>query len=254
MYLLSQRVVSQARVERGINAFVHLHDEPTSDKIEWETVDIERIATLNPGRLVHRKVGVFPQRNTVLSYLEVAGPDTTAPDRIQDVLAQCETELGSDTALDRSVGVLAVRFRLVLRPPGFYGLAAREFSSLREQVEDVFREGYDERPSLQSPEPLVVWRETDDERSVFTLDSDSRRRVQEALTPNSDWSPYPVTIEHVTHQEFENKYGHLLQHIIPVVVGMTLAKVAALGGVKLCDKHTEQVLIIWPENRLTAAT
>lgn len=254
MYLLSQRVVSQAGEERGINSFVHLHDDSTSDDIEWETVDIERIATLNPGRLVHRKEPVFPRSNLVLSYLEIAGPDTTAPDRIQDVLAQCEAGLGSDTAFDRSVGDLTVRFRLVLRPPGFDGLAAREFSSLRQQMEDVFREWFDERPSLQSPEPLVVWRETDDERSMFTLDSESRRRVQEALTPDADWSPYPVTIEHGTRQEFESNYGNLLPNIIPVVVGMTLAKVAALGGVKLCDKHTEQVLTIWPENRLTAAT
>ena len=247
MYVLSQRVASSVRPERGINTFVHVHDDPTMIAVDEHGWDMERIATLNPGRLVGRRIEVFPGGNTVLSYLEIAGPDVAVPAEISDALDQFETELGSDTSCSRMLGDIAVRFHLVLRPAGFEGLAAHELRSLRGPLEIAVSDWVDGRLPVPSQEPLVVWREADDEKTTFTLDEHSLLRVQEVST--HELSSCPVTVGHTTRQEFEKMYGSVFGNIIPVVVGLPHSTVVALGGVELRDKSTGEVLMRWQSNQ-----
>jgi hypothetical protein len=235
------------RPERGINTFVHVHDDPTMIAVDEHGWDMERIATLNPGRLVGQRTEVFPGGNTVLSYLEIAGPDAAVPAEISDALDQFEAGLGTDTSFSRMLGDIAVRFHLVLRPAGFDGLAAHELRSLRDQLEIAVSEWVDGRLPVPSQKPLVVWREADEEKTMFTLDEHSRHRVQ--IVSTHELSSYPVTVGHTTRQEFEKVFGSVFGHIIPVVVGLPHSKVVALGGVELRDKSTGEVLMQWQSNQ-----
>jgi len=85
MYAGAQRVRNRER--GGINAFLYSHGSSSIPKTATGHPNLEEVATHHPGQLVQALTEVPPGWNDVLSFLDVAAPETIA---IPEVILQLD--------------------------------------------------------------------------------------------------------------------------------------------------------------------
>lgn len=240
MYLTGHRVRSLSG-QVGINALLHRHAGRTVPGMSWDEPDVEAVAERAPGTVVAEHLDVAPGRNHVMSYLDVVAEDSLPPERIERVLDMAERELERRGVpfLFTAEGV-GIRFHL---EAGLEGYEQEEFKALEDQCLRLL--GGHAMDEWQAREPLTI-DVTIGEREVrFALDSASAQRIRDkhpgALPPTS------ITIEHATRDDFERIYGDVIPHMILALTGLRLEDVIELGGVRLKDVTTGQILREWPK-------
>jgi hypothetical protein len=245
MYLTAHRV-RQTRVQKpevGINAFLHKHDEcalPKNTKFDNEEI-IDQIANNNTGELVAESTDLAPGGNSILSFIDIVGREDLDKERIQDFLNVVERGIGEiHHPIIKPAPDLAVRFGIAY---GLKGHEAREYKALTERAMRLFEKP--EPPKWRSENPwIVIDRNITDIQETFSLSSETAKNLRQMH--NEPWVPKRISVEHGTKIVAESMYGDLIQHIAPVITGLTLEQIAAQGGLILHDSSSQKK-IKWPE-------
>ena len=245
MYLTAHRVrrIKGNEAEVGINAFLHRHSEsdlPGNIRFDKEEI-VEQIANNNTGKLVAESTDLVPGGSSVLSFVDIVGGEDIDKERIQDFLDQMELDIeGIHASIIKPAPDLAVRFGIAY---GLKGHEAREYEDLTERAMRLF----------QSPEPLkwrsenpwiVIDRKITDIQETFSLSSEAAKNLSQMH--NEPWVPKRISVEHGTNFVAEPMYGDLIQHIAPMITGLTLEQISAQGGLILHDLPSQKK-IKWPE-------
>lgn len=107
MYIVAQRVTSPAG-QSGINAFLFLHGDQQIPGMSWNAPDIELIANTHPGALLLQRVENATGDNDVISYLDIAAPDSIGLKQ----LAQITLQISAPSSFSATwlSGPIAIRF------------------------------------------------------------------------------------------------------------------------------------------------
>ena len=245
MYLTAHRVrrIKGNKAEVGINAFLHRHlesDLPRNIRFDNEEI-VEQIANNNTGKLIAESTDLVPGGSSVLSFVDIVGGEDLDKERIQDFLDRVELDIeGMHAPITKPAPDLAVRFGIAY---GLKGHEAREYKALTERAMRLFEEP--EPPKWRSENPwIVIDRKITDIQETFSLSSETAKNLRQMH--NEPWVPKRISVEHGTKIVAESMYGDLIQHIAPVITGLTLEQIAAQGGLILHDSSSQKK-IKWPE-------
>ena len=245
MYLTAHRVRRRkgTQAEVGINAFLHRHpqsDLPSDIRFDNEEI-VEQIANNNTGKLVAESTDLVPGGSSVLSFVDIVSGEDISKERIQDFLDQMKLDIeGIHASIIKAAPDLAVRFGIAY---GLKGHEAIEYKDLTERAMRLFQSP--EPPKWRSENPwIVIDRKTTDIQETFSLSSEAADNLRQMH--NEPWAPKRISVEPGTKIVAESMYGDLIQHIAPVITGLTLEQIAAQGGLILHD-FPSQKKIKWPE-------
>ena len=194
---------------------------------------VEQIANNNTGKLGAESTDLVPGGSSVLSFVDIVGGEDLDIERIQDFLDQMELE-GIHASITKPAPDLAVRFGIV---HGLKEYGTREYKALTERAMRLFQSP--EPPKWRSETPsIVIDRKTTDIQETFSLSSEAAENLKQMH--NEPWVPKRISVEHGTKIVAESMYGDLIQHIAPVITGLTLEQIAAQGGLILHDLPTQK--------------
>jgi len=241
MYLTAHRIISREG-KVGINAFLHKHSDIEVPNISWEEPDIDLIADLFPGSLVAESIDIAPGNNQVLSYLDVVTADSTEITKVVNALEKIESEVETQKPpLVEMVEGVGIRFALQF---GRYDIKLQEYRELKNRSLNLLKNPVP--PPWQTGLPLIVDVSINDQGLAFSLDADSTKRVRDKH--GGAWASSRVIVGYETKHEFERIHGDVIRHIIPVLTGLSLEQVAAMGGVRLRDMSIGQEWE-WPKRK-----
>ncbi|MCE2438041.1 MAG: hypothetical protein J4F39_01305 [Candidatus Latescibacteria bacterium] len=242
MYLTAQRVrrIKGERAEVGVNAFLYQHEEhDLPDDLKDDKNVVDRVANQNQGTLVAESVDLVPGGNSVLSFVDVVGREGVNKERIRDFLDQNEPDVDEFT-ITRSAPDLAVRFGITY---GLQGQEVREYRALMERAIHVLESP--EPPRWRSQAPwMEICRESRDNQSRFSLSAETSNRLKKIH--GATWASARVSVDRQTTENFEFIHSDLIQHIAPMLTGMSLEQIAAHGGLIISDISIGKKLK-WPE-------
>jgi hypothetical protein len=242
VYVAAQRVRSASAV--GINVFIYQHAPARVPMRSDGAVDVERVAEEFQGQLVSSKAPIPPGGNAVLSYLDVAAPDGTPPERFE-TLSFPQAAQPSPAGIARvwfqnGIGVrFGAHFYIV-----DYSRAADEFEQLKRAIVEALRSPTQlRRTSALAPITIEVVRQEDG--LLFRLKAESRQRLQAqgfVLPPVGS-----LNIGTTMREDFEAVHGSFARHVAPLLTNMPLDQLAVLGGVQFVHAQTNEV--IWELTR-----
>ena len=245
MYLSAHRVrrTKGKTAKVGINAFLHRHRESdlSKDTRFDEAEIVDQIANNNTGKLIAESVDLVPGGNSVLSFVDIVGREDLDRERIQEFIDQMEPETkGIHHSITRTAPDMAIKFGIAY---GLQGYETREYRALAERAMRLFESP--EPPKWRSENPwIVIDRKITDIQETFSLSSETAKNLRQMH--NEPWVPKRISVEHGTKIIAESMYGDLIQHIAPVITGLTLEQIAAQGGLILHDLSSQKK-IKWPE-------
>ena len=243
MYLTAHRVrrIKGNNVEVGIDAFLHRHEAHDFPHTPFDDQVIDWITNKNPGKLIAESVDLVPGGNSVLSFIDIIGTENIDSTRIQNLLDQMELHIeGMHAPITKIETDLAVRFGITY---GLKGHEVKEYKALTERAMLLFESP--EPPKWRSENPwIVIDRKITDIQETFSLSSETAKNLRQMH--NEPWVPKRISVEHGTKIVAESMYGDLIQHIAPVITGLTLEQIAAQGGLILHDLSSQKK-IKWPE-------
>lgn len=248
MYLSAHRVRrltgDGARV--GINTFLHRHEE--SDLLDDLTRDdsiVDRITNENPGKLIAESVDLVPGGNAVLSYVDVVGREGLEKQPVCDYL--CRTEGNIECHFQKkqqpftdAIQDIAVKFGISY---GLRGQEVREYKALAGRAIRLFESPEPPRWRTETPW-IVIEREICDNQERFSLTLETAEKLRQIN--GETWVSTRVSIDQNTERDFVGIHGDLIQHIAPILTGLTLEQIAAQGGLILEGRSSEKT-IKWPE-------
>ena len=142
--------------------------------------------------------------------------------------------------ITKSAPDMAIKFGIAY---GLQGHETREYRALAERALRLFESP--EPPKWRSENPwIVIDRNITDIQETFSLSSETAKNLRQMH--NEPWVPKRISVEHGTKIVAESMYGDLIQHIAPVITGLTLEQIAAQGGLILQDLSSQKK-IKWPE-------
>jgi hypothetical protein len=242
MYITAQRVKSRTD-QIGINAFVHLHGEGDAAGIDWENIDISYISEQATGSLVSEHIKVTPGGNQVLSYLDVACPDDTPMEEMEQAVFYAKEALKTSIRpLARRFGQIVVRFGAIFGLEDAEGL---EYDELARRLLELARQRT--TPAWFGKPPLCINVTSSAERLTFRLADEDARRARDVKDVS-----LPLGVVHIdydTYEDFERLHGDFMMHILPTVTGLSLEQLRALGGVSVVQAETGRILWEWPRRR-----
>lgn len=224
MYLGGMRV----KDEDGNQPFsfhYYLHDPSVSAE---RLSDVRWIAQSSPGRLVESETQGKAGGRSVLSFLDVSGPDDATIDQIEGVLSELRKHVERE---DRSP--------LKLNGFGADFYAGKSFSNEEHSTElDRLSRAlvaFARRAlALPPPERLLTARaRREDTRTVFVWEPASRAKILE-LKP--DWQPATVSVDDDVRGPFEEMYGSFYPHAIKALCPFDDDVLAAVGGARIIDE------------------
>ena len=229
MYLAAQRVRSTGRT--GVNVFLYRHP-PGS--IAW--ADPGHVVEQMPGELVSSEIEVPPGGNEVLSFLDVVAAEEVSSDAVVDLVDQLREEaLRDGVAGAEGVGV---RFSAT------GALTARAAQEWQELVHRAFRLLLHPTPlAWRSGEGLVITREANAERYLFTLTPKSLSKLREML--GQEWSAPKVTVAHATMDDLGLAGFDAYEQIATAMTGYRLDELLPLGRIRVADPRGT-LLWEWP--------
>jgi hypothetical protein len=234
MYLTAQRVRARGGRE-GINVLLYRHGSDAA--VNWENPDFEELTMKTPGSLVARSTPIRPGGNNVLTFLDVLAPDSVTEAELGEAFRTMSVTMPLEARRwrGRSERVSARFLAEVSNQPPM-----REFVELSNQVLHVF----DSRPPVQPrPAPLLIRCVTTDEKTTFTVDEPSRRRLVDEGAPR--WFPGSLTLDHAIHADLAEVHPNYLRDIALVLTGLDEDALARIGGVRLVDANGKEWLL-WP--------
>lgn len=232
MYLTVQRVFAPHR-GTGINGALYRHGSTRAQR-EWNPPDLRAVVTGNLGDQVASRVDVTPGGNAVQSFLDIVCPDDVEGREIREALKRFETELIGTSAL-RTYGPIAIEFCVSL---GNADLAA-EFARLSSAAMALF----EQRTQHPAPlgEPLLIVVEPRDEGFVFSLEPQSKVRLQDAF---GDIGIGRVVVPFNVANDFQGMYGALYPHAVEWVTSKPRSELLRLGGVRFVQEG--RLVWEWP--------
>ena len=245
MYLTAHRIrrIKSNKAEVGINAFLHRHlesDLPKNMRFDREDT-VDQIVHENIGKLVAESVDLVPGGSSVLSFIDIVGGEDLDKERIQEFINQMEPDVKKiHYPITKSAPDMAIKFGIAY---GLQGYETREYRALAERAMRLFESP--EPPKWRSENPwIVIDRKITDIQETFSLSSETAKNLIQMH--NEPWVPKRISVEHGTKIVAESMYGDLIQHIAPVITGLTLEQIAAQGGLILQDLSSQKK-IKWPE-------
>ena len=243
MYLTAHRVrrIKGNDVEVGIDAFLHRHKAHDFPHTPFDDQVIDLITNKNPGKLIAESVDLVPGGNSVLSFIDIVGTENIDSTRIKNLFDQMGLHIeGMHAPITKIEADLAVRFGITY---GLKGHEVKEYKALTERAMLLFQSP--EPPKWRSENPwIVIDRKITDIQETFSLSSEAADNLRQMH--NEPWVPKRISVEHGTKIVAESMYGDLIQHIAPVITGLTLEQIAAQGGLILHDLPSQKK-IKWPE-------
>jgi hypothetical protein len=208
--------------------------------VNWDNPDFEDLTMKNPGNLVARSTLIRPGGNHVLSFLDVLAPDAVSASELIEAFRDLSATmpLAARHWRGRSERV-SVRF--VAEPSNQPPM--REFVELSNQVLRVFQ---DRPPVEPQPLPIVIRCSTTADKTTFTVDESSRRRLLAEGAPR--WLPGAMMLDHATRADLADAHPDYLRDVALVLTGLDEDALARIGGVRLVDAHGGEWLR-WPTQR-----
>ena len=245
MYLTAHRIrrIKGNKAEVGINAFLHRHlesDLPKDMRFDREET-VDQIVHENIGKLVAESVDLVPGGSSILSFIDIVGGEDLDKERIQEFLGLMEPDIKKiHYPITKTAPDMAIKFGIAY---GLQGHETREYRALAERALRLFESP--EPPKWRSENPwIVIDRNITDIQETFSLSSETAKNLRQMH--NEPWVPKRISVEHGTKIVAESMYGDLIQHIAPVITGLTLEQIAAQGGLILHDSSSQKK-IKWPE-------
>lgn len=244
MYLTAHRIrrIGVNRTHVGIDAFLYQHkdDELPNDFQEDERI-VELVVNQMPGKLVAESVDIEPGGNSVLSFVDIVGSEKLDKERIQDFLDQLEPEVNDiHSHFTKSAQDIAVRFGIIYELKGHELL---EYKALTKRAMRLFVSR--EPPRWSTNQPWIeIHRDVSDNQETFRLTPETAKKLKQIH--GGTWTSARVSVDRHTKFNFESLHGDLIQHIAPIMTGLTLEQIAAHGGLILHDLITKKKLK-WPE-------
>ena len=245
MYLTAHRIrrIKGNKAEVGINAFLHRHlesDLPKDMRFDREKT-VDQIVHENIGKLVAESVDLVPGGSSILSFIDIVGGEDLDKERIQEFLGLMEPDIKKiHYPITKTAPDMAIKFGIAY---GLQGHETREYRALAERALRLFESP--EPPKWRSENPwIVIDRNITDIQETFSLSSETAKNLRQMH--NEPWVPKRISVEHGTKIVAESMYGDLIQHIAPVITGLTLEQIAAQGGLILHDSSSQKK-IKWPE-------
>ena len=245
MYLTAHRIrrIKGNKAEVGINAFLHRHlesDLPKDMRFDREKT-VDQIVHENIGKLVAESVDLVPGGSSILSFIDIVGGEDLDKERIQEFLGLMEPDIKKiHYPITKTAPDMAIKFGIAY---GLQGHETREYRALAERALRLFESP--EPPKWRSENPwIVIDRNITDIQETFSLSSETAKNLRQIH--NEPWVPKRISVEHGTKIVAESMYGDLIQHIAPVITGLTLEQIAAQGGLILHDSSSQKK-IKWPE-------
>ena len=245
MYLTAHRIrrIKGNKAEVGINAFLHRHlesDLPKDMRFDREET-VDQIVHENIGKLVAESVDLVPGGSSILSFIDIVGGEDLDKERIQEFLGLMEPDIKKiHYPITKTAPDMAIKFGIAY---GLQGHETREYRALAERALRLFESP--EPPKWRSENPwIVIDRNITDIQETFSLSSETAKNLRQMH--NEPWVPKRISVEHGTKVVAESMYGDLIQHIAPVITGLTLEQIAAQGGLILHDSSSQKK-IKWPE-------
>lgn len=230
MYLTAHHVKARDG-SAGINAYFSRHSQADERQIDWNHLDIARVADEIGGETVAQSIELQPGGNSVLSYLDVVAPERTDPGFIADSLLVFEHYVKDDRFPTVMVTPrIGLRFGIII---GLQRLAVAEFRRLRAHVLLLLGITSQSKvrhlaPFASGPIRVVVTREGDGE--VYELTRDSAKRLA-AVRP--EFSPVRIRISDDNRDDFRALVGDLYPHVVTGLTGLSGAQLGQLGGVEV---------------------
>jgi hypothetical protein len=250
MYLSAHRVrrIKGERAKVGVNVFLHQHEEhDLPENLKDDNSIVDQIANQNPGKLIAESVDLVPGSNAVLSFVDVVGKEGLDKEPIRDFLHQKEHDIErhfreKQEPFTDSRQDIAVKFGISY---GLRGQEVREYKALAERAIRLFESR--EPPRWRTEKPwIVIQREICENQQRFSLTPGTAEKLQQIH--GETWISSRVSIDRHAKQNLELMHGDLIQHIAPILTGLTLEQIAIQGGLMLHDP-TFKKKIKWPELR-----
>lgn len=220
MYLTVQRVFAPHR-GTGINGALYRHGS-TRAQHAWNPPDLRDVVTRNLGDQVASRVDVTPGGNAVQSFLDIVCPDDVEGQEIREALKHFEREMTGTRALE-TYGPIAIEFCISSGDADLVG----EFAQLSSAAMALF----DQQTLSPAPlgEPLSIVVEQRDEGFVFSLEPQSKVRLQDAF---GDIGVGRVVVPLNVANDFRGMYGSLYPHAVEWVTSKPRRELLRLGGVR----------------------
>ena len=239
MYITAHRVRSR-RDEEGINSLRYAHSAEEAEQIDWKDDRVVLVvADEMNGQLVTQSYDVPPGGNRVLTYLDVAAPEGTKPEAIEQALSRFRQQLESELPpMQRNLAGIGIRFSTNI---GLEAQRSEEFDALCTRVMLMART---EEPSTRDEPPLVVIVQATEHGFSFALTKDSVQRVRKAHG-SATFTPGTFRVTRDTLLDFNMIHGDLVPHLISSLTKLRLENVIAIGGVRFIDTEGNE-LRTWP--------
>lgn len=230
MYLVAQQVESP-RGSIGTNVVMYRH-ATTPAPINWESPDLEAIASQYPGERVAQHVEVVPGGNSVICYLDVAAHDAVSHQKINAALDALSSQVQEGTSGAALHGEVAVEFRVTMMRAR-NGVVAR-FIELRDAMLHLLEHQNEAAQPLHA-QRLTIRVEKNIDHWRYSLEPQDRDRVPAIVTS--------VTVPFDVADDFGAMYGDLLPHAAEWVTGLSRSQLLKLGGVRFIGEIDRR----WPE-------
>lgn len=236
MYLTVHRVrSSNGRV--GINGFLYRHENEEIPGMTWDEPNISLVADEFPGKLSGDCIQIRPGPNEVLSYLDVVCRDGMHRATIDTVLGNLRGNIVSGTA--EYNGPVSARF---YARRGLAGAESQEFDQLRAAALALFDDP--QRSPWRNAEPLVILVEQIDDATVYRLEGDSQKRVDELKSVRGP--PISVRVSHAMAMDFRMLVGEMSPELAKVLTGLDDDTLLSHGGARFIDSKSRLTLREWP--------
>lgn len=225
MYLGAMRVKDDDG-NQPFSFHYYLHDPSVSaDSLR----DVRWVAQSSPGRLVLSETHGRAGGRSVLSFLDVSGPDDATTDQIDEVLSELRKHVDKED-----------------RPPlDFNGFGAefyagRSFSRESQVLEldrlsrallDFARKAFVVPPPERA---LTVRARREENRTVFTWEPPSREKIREQ---HPNLMPATVSIDDDVRASFEQTFGSFYPHVIKALFPFGDHALISIGGARIVDER-----------------
>ncbi len=190
--------------------------------------DVRWVARSSPGRLVKSETQGKAGGRSVLSFLDVSGPEGATIDQVEQVLSELRKHVEKED-------------RTPLKFNGFGAdfYAGKSFSSEANSAEFeqlsqallTFAQGALELPSPRRE--LTVRARREGIRTVFAWEPASRAKILE-IEPN--WQSTTVSIDDDVRASFEQTFGSFYPHAIEALCPFKEDMLDAIGGAQIIDE------------------
>lgn len=233
MYLGAQRVIDVGGPSVTLYLYLHGDGLPTSQRSMLS--DVRWVSQLAPGQLAREHHEGQLGGRTVVSYLEVSGPDETEIDALRGVLDALNERVAAGSKEPVVEGALGAELYCGAEVGG---TSLEELGRLRARLELFFEEGGTAPPHRA----LTIEVSRKGDTTSFQWDRDSRDMLA-ATSPS--WRAERFSVSDEVREAFERQHGALYPYVLEILRGGGV-DLEALGGVAFKHESTGKVLWFSP--------